>query len=457
MKKFFIIFSILSQFLLFGFAAAKSDGNIADYANFPFWQKFNDEILLNLLSKSLENNLDIKIINLKVKESEKIVKISLGNELPAVNFSGEAGKIFTSSDTRLGYKNPVITSYTQSNFLLPINVNYEIDIWGKNRLKTKSYKQSLKMLQQDEKTACIHLTSTLAIDYYNLIKIDKFIELENKLYDLSKQYENYIINKEKFGLASKNDILNAKENTFQIKNNLNNLITQKEILENQISYLLGDKLFKEIERKNFNSTVNLKNIPNELNSEIILNRPDVIIASENIIKRNLEAKIAKKDLLPSFTINGTFGFRGYNNLNGIFKNHTGLAQLFILPELNIFDGSKRFNLMKLRQLELEEAKKEYEKTILVSIQEVNDTLAILKKENRNYEISKDILDIENEKLRMKLNNKTHGLSNELECLIFEEAKILSEKKMTENKINTLISYINLFKTTGGADFSQEKL
>lgn len=452
--KIFLIFQLLS-FCLGNNLNSLNDNS--EYLNLDFWQGFQDEILINNLQKAMQNNLDLQIAALKVKESEKIVKLSLSQELPQIDFAPLIGQTFASSDMLRGSNNFMIHSYNQARFLLPVYVSYEVDIWGKNRLKTKSKTQSLKMIEQDEKATYIVFTSAIGADYFNLIKIDKMLELENELLKLSQKLENIIINKEKNGLASRVDILAAKENTVKIRAKINDLETRKETLENQLSYLLGDKLFSAVERNNFDSVVVPCNPPKELDSAIILNRPDVISKSENIIRANFDARIAKKDLLPSFTITGTFGFNGYNNLKGIFANHTGLAEVFVMPQFNIFDGGKKYHFMKLKQIELDEAKKDYEKTVLASLQEVNDSLAILKNENRNYELSNYILDIQNKKLKLKYNNKIHGLSSEADYTLYKISQIMACEKMVNDKINLVISSINLYKAIGGYNYHKDLL
>lgn len=453
MKKILTIILFQLVFNVAGvFAAADSE-----YVDFDFWKKFNDETLVNNLQKSIENNVDLKIATLKVKESEKIVKMSLASELPSIDFNGLAGKIFSSSDLRRGYQNYMIKSYTQTRFLLPFEVNYEIDIWGKNHLKTKSRKVTQKILQQDEKASYIILTTSLACDYYNLIRIDELLKLETKNQKLTASLLDLIEKREKIGLSALDDVLEVKSKLLQINSNINELIARKQIIENQIAYLMGEKFAPEINRDEFENTIEISAIPQDFKSEIILNRPDVVSAFENITRANYEARIAKKDLLPSFTITGTFGWNGYNNFKGIFKNHTGIAQVFVMPNLNIFDGGKKYQFMKLKQLELKEAQTQYEKAVLASLQEVNDNLAILKNENLNYKNSKDIFDIQTKKLNLKTNNKNFGLSSEIDTILYEQIQLNAKKQLANDKINQIISYINLYRCVGGYDFTKELL
>ena len=448
----YLIF-LISQ--LFAFCSAIEEDK-RQYLNLKFWEKFNDEILINNIVKAYENNPDLKIAETKIKESEKIVKLSLAEELPHINFEGMLGRTFASSDMLRGKNNFMIYNYSQTRFLLPLTASYEIDIWGKNRLRTKSFKESEKMLKEDERAVYIALTSAIAADYFNLIKTDKTLELQKELLKLNKKLLELTKSKEKNGLASIDEVLEIEDKTAQIEIIVNNLEAKKEIFENQLSYLLGDKMFSKVERNDYNSVTLLNEVPNEVNSSIIINRPDVKSSAFNILRANYEAKSTKRDILPSFTIMGTLGFNGYSHGTHLFSPNSGLADLWIVPNFDIFDGGRKYHLMKLKKLEYKRAKDEYEKSVLASIQEVNDALVMSKKEKKNFKISSEIFNIQSQKLRLKEINKTLGLANELDYILYQQAKILAQQKLVDDKINYVISTINLYKSVGGVDFTNNE-
>ncbi len=448
----FLIF-LISQ--LFAFCLAANEDK-RQYLNLNFWEKFNDEILINNIEKAFENNPDLKIADSKIKESEKIVKLSLAEELPHINFEGMLGRTFASSDLLRGKNNFMINNYSQTRFLLPLTASYEIDIWGKNRLRTKSFKESEKMLKEDERAVYIALTSAIAADYFNLIKTDKTLELQKKLLKLNQKLLELTISKEKNGLATTDDILEIKNKTAQLEILVNNLESKKEIFENQLSYLMGDKLFSEVKRSDFENITLLNNVPEEINSSVIINRPDVKSSALNILRANYEAKSAKRDILPSFTIMGTLGFNGYSHGTHLFSPNSGLADLWIVPNFDIFDGGRKYHFMKLKKLEYKRAQDEYEKSVLSSIQEVNDALAITKKEKKNFKIASDIFEIQSQKLRLKEINKSIGLANELDYILYQQAQIIAQQKLVDDKINYVISTINLYKSIGGVDFTNSE-
>lgn len=221
MKKIFSLILIILFCGVFNIASAKIDTNNYryDYVNIPFWQNFNDQDLLVGLNTVYLNNNDLKVSAIKVSEAQKLVKISLADELPHISFNGNIKQTFKSSDEVFG--DITIPDFTETQFLLPLTLSYEIDIWGKNHLKTKAYKKKFEIMKQDERTVYISMTSAFATDYYNLVKVDKLIELQEKLIATQKDIVNAIEKKYTLGTANINQVIIEKKSLTYLQEELN--------------------------------------------------------------------------------------------------------------------------------------------------------------------------------------------------------------------------------------------
>ena len=427
--------------------------NTFDYVNIPFWQKYNDDILINHLNNLYKNNFDLKIATYQIEESDKIVKLALSNELPQIAFNGYVGRTLTSSDEKFG--DVVIPDYSQYRYLLPLTLNYEVDLWGKNRLKTKSMKKQFEIQRQDEKSLYIILTSNFAINYYNLIKTDKLIELQEKLIQTQERVCKLMKKRFENGLASQNELLAEQKNLTFLLEEKNNLDEKRDVLLNQLNVFLGDRSFEEIQRIDFDSlNVNLPS-PKEISFDIVEARPDVIKSKLKLEKAGYDIRISKKDILPSFIISGTLGYNAYQ-LGHLFGTKTELASIGVIPYFDIFDGGRKINIMKLMKSRYNRIFEEYNKNILTSMQEINDALYSAKTSEKNYIISKNRSNIEKEDLRLIKRKEEIGTANIIDTLIKEEEFYLIYQNEVSSKINNIISTINLYKASGGIDVFDEK-
>ena len=266
---------IIALFLLVLFApvtfAKETEINKTDYLNLGWWEKFNDDKLTGYILSAYENNPDLKAAAINTKQAEQMVKMSFSRELPEITFNGRYQREFESSEQRFG--DMVIPNYSQSNFVLPLTMTYEFDIWGKNRLKTKRLKLQNDITVQDEKSAYISLTSAIAANYFNLIKADNLIENQKRLIELQKQIVSMEEKKYNAGLCPITELLVEKQALTAFESELNLMIENMDVIQNRMSVLSGDRELREIAH---NDDFQIMPVPEYLDTKIIENMPDII-------------------------------------------------------------------------------------------------------------------------------------------------------------------------------------
>lgn len=450
MKKFIYTLALILMLCSPGYAK-NADNYLIGYLNLPFWQNFNDDVLIKNLTTVYQNNNDLKASSLKVKEAQRLVKISLANQLPYVGFDGYIGRIFHSSDEVFGKL--TIPDYTETRFLLPLSYNYEIDIYGKNFLRTKAQKKRYEMIKQEEKSAYIYLTSAFATDYYNLIKADKLIALQKDLINTQKQVIGAVEKKYELGTANINDLIQEKKALTNYKEELNNLLEKQDVLKNQISVLLSDRSFAQIDRTSYDNIKAKIVVPETIQTDAILKRPDCVKSELNLEKIGIDVRVAKRELLPSFNIVGTLGFNAYN----LSSSDKFLANLALAPTWDLFTGGRKIQMLKLQKDEYEIAIQNYDKTILRSIQETNDALYTLKSTAKRHSIAEERLNLSEQDMTLEEQKIQVGVSDLLDVLYKKEVELIIQKQEVSLKINEIIAMINLYQALGGVDFFSNSL
>ncbi len=452
MKNLKILLILIFLMLIIVPAQAKQptiDANKLEYINLDWWKKFNDEKLNNYLLLLYENNKDLKIATASTKQAQQVVKMAFANQLPQLTISASGGREFSSSTIKFG--DVVIPDYAQSRFLLPLSMTYEIDIWGENYLKTKSVKQKLEMIKQDERASYISITSAFASNYFNLIKADKLINNQEKLVSIQEKIVELYKKKHEGGLCPLSDLLNQKQLLTIYKEDLNKLKETQDVLENQLKVILGDRNLVDIERSNYEN-LKIIELPNDINTDAIRNRPDLIKVESYINKIGLDVKVARREFLPKFIIYGQVGFNAYD-FSKLFSGHSFLSNAGLLPSFDVFSGGRKIAMLKYQKYEYEKALQIYEKTILTSIQEVNDAMMSSKVADKNFKTSIERFNLEQDKYNLSEKKYEIGALSKLEKLEAQEAVILSEKASISNKIDTIVSAINVYKSIGGVDYT----
>lgn len=444
---------IISLFLISLPVGAKECTNRLDYMNMDWWKNYNDEVLINHFQTLYENNHDLRIAALKTKQAEENIRLAGANQLPQLGFDGSVSRVFRGPRTQFG--SVVIPKYIQNEIFLPLNASYEIDIWGQNYLNRKSAKKQAEIAKQQERAAYIYITSSFAADYYNLIKMDELERNLLKIIDLQKNIVSMTEKKYNSGLASINEVLDEKQILVNFEKDLNKLKENKKILNDEAVVLLGLNTDKAIELSDYQS-ISFPQTPETLSTTIIQFRPDLISSEDYVKKSGIDVRVARRDFLPKFILYGNLGFNAYK-WNRMFAGETFLANAGIAPRWDIFTGGIKMARYRINKYEYKKAVEIYEKTVLTSIQEVNDALAEAKTTKANLIKSDEDYSIEKEKHILAEKQFSIGDSSMLDEMKSEVNLYVAKQRNIAAKIDNVISSISLYNAVGGIDYTKNDL
>ena len=450
MKKIFIILFLIF-FNIFNFAFCKDENQ---YTNMDWWNSFNDKYLSENLEKLYKNNYDLKNTALKIKENEQMVKMQFAQELPFLSLTGELSRDFQAPRQQFG--SMMIPKYSQYNYNIPLSAGYEIDIWGKNRLKTKSKKQQLEIIKQMERATYISLSGNFAADYFNLIKADKLIELQKELIDTQEEILSKTREKYNSGLCSINEVLEAQKLLTILKEEYNTHIKTRDVLIESLKVYLADENDK-IKRNSFENTKLIDDLPLKYNSDIVLKRPDYIEQEANLKRLGFDIRVARKEFLPSFVIFGQIGLNAYH-LSSLFNSPSQFFNAGILPSWDLFSGGRKIAFLKMKKMQYEQALNDYQKTYITGVTDINSNLIEYKTALENYKEVSNRIKTDEKIYNLIKDKRKIGSANDLDVLYAKEIYLSTKKQETSNKINSIICSIGLYKALGGINpYNSEKI
>ena len=409
-----------------------------NYINLTWWKAFDDAYLTAYVKQAIDNNHSLKASSLATQEYYQAMKAQFAAELPQITtgFLPGYSKLPTSNDSNWA-------------FSLPIFATYELDLFAKNRNKTQSSRKSYEVSLQNERSAHISVASAVGTTYFNLIKLDKTIELQENIVKLRED----IFNLEKLrydeGIASAVELVNSEKAFISAQNNLIELKKYQYTMLNQFAVLIGEspENAEQIQRNSLENINYSKTIPTEISTEIIVNRPDYQKAELSVAKAGLDVKIAKKEMLPSIKLGG-LAFFNSDKFSSLLTTNTMLAGLgggILWP---IFTGGQRIANLKIKKAQYERILENYYQTNLTAIQEVNDSLYILKSDDKRY--NQIVKQYELEKKNFTLNQEkfAQGIISKYDLLRFEENLLSLEIQLHSYKTEKIIGFIGLYKATG---------
>lgn len=416
---------------------AKNDSFKYEYINYKWWDNFNDPILTGYIDKAIQNNFDLKMATNAVDEYYQAIKINFANQLPSASIG------FNTAYAKLPNANG------DFNFVTPAFASYELDLFLKNRDKTSMSKKDYEASLQDERAAYIGIASAVGTTYLNIVKLDKMIELQEEIVQDRKVIYELMLARNKEGLTSTSDTVKANKSYIAGNTELTEYKKNRSKLLHQLAVLIGENPnnIDKLTRTSYDELNFTGFIPTEISTEVISARPDYIKAEKLVEKAGLDVRVAKKEFLPTFNING-IALLMANDIGSAWSTGNALAALAGGLNLPLFTGGKRLANLRLKKSSYERILNNYYKTNLTSIQEVNDALVTIKLDEEKYQDIKKQADLEREDFGYSNDKFDAGIISKLDLTQVRENVLYTDKTLVNNKVNCLVNYIGLYKATG---------
>lgn len=404
---------------------------------------FTDAHLKQYIDEGLQNNLDIRVALQQIATAEAYMKQGKAAYLPSVGVQTKATHQELAKNSQFGsFFNGSIDQYEITG-----NLSWEADIWGKIRSNKRASKAGYLQSVAAHKAVKTKLVSSIASTYYQLVALDAQLKITEQTISTRESSVSTIVELKKAGQVTQVAVDQNIAQYNQAKALKIDLETAIFKAENTLNLLLG-KTSSIIERsvleqQNLNAAIKL-GVP----ATLLRNRPDVIEAEYGLVKAFEMTNVAKSNFYPSLTVTASSGFQSLEldkllSANSLFANIIGgLTQ-------PIFNQRKIKTQHEVAKAQQEQALLNFKKTLLIAGNEVSNSLFDYNAETEKFKYRKN----EVEALRRaEINSEEllkNGYANYLDLLTARERVLNAELNIINNKLNQLLSVVNLYQALGG--------
>jgi NodT family efflux transporter outer membrane factor (OMF) lipoprotein len=429
----------------------------SDSISISNWKGFiTDHYLISLLDTAIKYNQDIQSAFQRIEIARAGIKEAKSAMLPS-------GGITTSSSLRKfglytmdGAGN--ITTEIVPGKIVPIHLpdynigayaSWEIDLWGKLKARKKQSIANFLQSEQGIKLIKSSILSDIATSYYQLISLDRKRELIDTTLQSQKNALQALIEQKNAGrsneLAIQQFIAQGKEMEI-LRNDIDLEIVK---MENNINFLIG-RLPQKISRTNdvkSNGFVALSNFG--LPSQLLDNRPDIIMAFLELEKNKCQVQIAKAQFFPSFNITASGGFQAFNP-RYLIQSPSSLAYGILgnltAPLINRGAIKADFSRAKSGQIE---AMYQYQKSILNAYVDVLDKLNTINNLESNLKLREERVAALSKAIDASFELFKSSRASYLELLYTRQSELDAQWELISNKVDLQIAQITLYKSLGG--------
>ena len=410
------------------------------------WSKvYEDEILREYVKKALENNKDIKIAAAQYELFLAQLGFFESLAYPQLNATASISKQEQSSLS--ANRSPTSKTHFDTNTLSLGFSSFEIDFWGKVSRSTEAAKASLLSSEYNYKLVLQGVASAVISTYIQMQENAELLSIAEENLEVSKEIEKIAKSKFEKGAINKAEYLQTSANTALAQTTVISLKDRQAQLKYYMSILVGNNPSSNIEFKRFEQ-IKIPEVSQGVPSDILKRRPDILQSQENLHYATAQIGIAKASYFPSFSLTALFGYQSAA-LDNLLKNPAQMWQVTPSVSLPIFDANKRKYQVDAVTASMQEAKIRYEKTVLIALQEVQNTLSQRKSlREQSFILSQKLVDLQE---AQKIIKKRYELGQDayLSLLIANQALFQSKNDVIQNKAAMLTNSVLLYKVLGG--------
>ena len=338
----------------------------------PFWQEFANEDLNRVVNVALAQNLDLQAALHRIEQARAQARIAGAALLPAIDASGGANQ---------NYQEVGNTSRWQGIATL----NYELDLWGKNRSQAEAANYRARASQFDREALRLIITTDTTVLYTQILGFTERIRVAETNLRNAEEVLRIIEARYREGGVSALEVSQQKVAVNDIRAALTTLIEQRTTALNALAILLGqapqhfDGLESELSSLKA-PTVNLTPP-----ASLLTARPDIQSAEARLLAANADIGAARAAFFPSLQLgtNTSLVATGFGNPA---TSALSLASNVLAP---IFSGGRLEGNLENVTARQKELAAQYQQTVLTAFREVEDALAIRKSTDQQAALTRE--------------------------------------------------------------------
>jgi len=413
-----------------------------------WWTMFGDAKLNELETQVDGANQTIKSAEANFRAARAQIGVARSYEAPTIAVGPGISSVRNSANQP--YFSRALDNNGLGNFSLPVDLNYEVDLWGRIRRGVTSAREQAQASNTDLENARLSLHAELAMDYFGL-RVDD--AQTNMLDDTVKAYESALqLTKDRFegGVSPQSDVSQAQTQLDQARVQRTDLEVQRTQYEHAIAVLIGKPpAALTLQPVSFTSqALELPQIPGMMPAALLERRPDIAGNERRMASANEQIGIAQAAFYPTLSISASGGFEGTSALNWF----TWPSRFWAVgPSLSetIFDGGRRKATKRMTVAQYDMTVADYRQSVLSAFQQVEDNLAALRVLSHEAQQQEQATASAKQSLDLFETRYEGGVDTYLQVVTWQTAALNNQRNDLDILQRRLDASVLLIKALGG--------
>ena len=405
-----------------------------------WWQLFQDPILDGLETEATVTNQLLQVAVARVDQSRAIARVSASRFFPQLSFDPSVVSFHTSLDQ-------VPAELTATAYTMPLDLSYEVDLWGKIRRAFESAHAEAEASVADYYNVLLTLHGDVAVNYFLLRQLDTQIQLLQQTLGLRQKSVQIITELFHAGLAPELDVERSQTDMAQTRTLMIEAQRQRDDLQNALALLCGQSA-PSFQIKPVVLKEALPAIPVGLPSSLLERRPDVAEAERKMAAANAQIGVAKAAFFPAITLTGDAGYSSFH-VSTLLDWESQLFQIGPGVTFPLLNGGRLKAGLKEARASYQAACAGYQQQVLAAFKDVSDSMVDIDSYQQQAASEAEAVSTARQATASSSERYEQGLINYLDVLDAERTQLQIESQSIQIQALRLISTVHLVKALGG--------
>ncbi|NLR89687.1 TolC family protein [Flammeovirga sp. SR4] len=412
-----------------------------------WWTLIKDPILDTLITIALQNNQDVRVAMQRIVEAEKLYRIQKVQTRPSFDYNGSY-----TYGTYNGFTSPEAVS----NYFGGLQMNWELDLWGKNRRLSEAAMANYTGTVHGLRAVQLSVIANVAAAYVQLLENKASLKVAQET--LASRDSSIIIMDARYRLGTIPEIdLNQAQIQQAIAESAVPVYKRGVALsENALSVLLGENPREIVTGQALDQQQIPPVIPAGIPSDLLKRRPDLLRTEQEIVAQNANVGAAIANRFPTISLTGA---AGVSSALSIINTASGAEAAWNIGAGIVgplFQWGKNKRKVEVEKARLEASILEYERSAIAAFQEVEDALASVQYyQEELIARRKHVVAATNAEYLSK-QRYDKGVTSYLEYLEQQRTAFEAELNLVTVQGKILTSYVQLYKALGGGWITREE-
>lgn len=422
-------------------AAQPGDQNLAA----KWWEIFQDAQLNDLEEQIEVSNQNLKAAFAQYQQARAALRYYRADYYPTVTADPSAGRTRYSN-----HRPPTSATFdgvTFNDFVLPLELSYEADIWGRVRRTVESSRDQAQASAADLAGVNLSMHANLAFDYFAARSLDAE---EKLLQETVVQYESALkLNEDRYegGLASEVEVEQARTQLETTRAQAIDVGVARAQYEHAVAVLLG-KPPADFTLPPLPLTAPPPSVPVGLPSELLERRPDIAAAERTMASANAQIGVAKAAYYPLVNLTATGGLES-GSITTLVQGPSALWSVGASALVTVFDFGRRRAVTDQAIQGYDYTVASYRQTVLTGFQQVEDNLAALRILEQEATVQNAAVQAAQRSLELSNIRYTGGVTSYLEVTVAESAALSDEVTAVNILGRRMANTVLLIQALGG--------